>query len=261
MRKKANNTAEEAKYHAPALEKGLDIIEYISAEAKSLSQSEIAAGINKNPNEIYRMLVCLQQRGFLLRDEISGKYRLSLKLFSLSHRHSPMDELRRTARYPMDGLSEITRQSCHLSVINHDKLIVVSQSRSPDPIALSVEEGSIFSLIETTSGKILLAYMGEQEQKEFLSRNKIFSTYSAQKRKDYISVLQKIRQLGYHETSSDQAEGVTDIAVPIGNDKEVIASLTVSILSIQFKETVMHKKILEATRATANEISQNLGFR
>lgn len=261
MTRKNNVAKEEARYHAPALEKGLDILEYISLKAKSLSQSEIASGINKNPNEIYRMLVCLEHRGYLLRDEVSGKYRLSLRLYSLSHRHSPIDELRKGARYPMDDLSEMTRQSCHLSVLYHSKLIVVSQSRSPDPIALSIEEGSVFSLIETASGRILLAFMDEREQMEVLNRNESFTHYSGKKKQKYLATLQEIREAGYYITTSGQAKGVTDITVPIGNEKEVIASLTVSILSMQLNEKILHEKILEAALDTANKISINLGFK
>lgn len=257
---KNNKQPEEAKYHAPALEKGLDILEYISLKAQPLSQSEIALGIHKNPNEIYRMLVCLEQRGYLLRDEVSGKYRLSLRLYSLSHRHSPIDELRKGARYPMEDLSEITRQSCHLSVLYHSQLVVVSQSRSPDPIALSVEEGSVFSLIETASGKILLAFMDERERLEALDRNEPFKNFSQRKKQKYLSMLKDIRETGYYIASSGQAKGVTDVSVPVRNDREVIASLTVSILSMQLNETGSHDRILESALDTAGKISVNLGF-
>src|SRR5699024_8932855 len=123
-----------------------------------------------------------------LRDEISGKYRLSLRLYSLSHRHSPIDELRKGAQYPMDDLSEKTRQSCHLSVLYRNKLIIVSQSRSPGSIALSIEEGSVFPLMETASGKVLLAFMPGKEQMEILNRNKIFNSFNKEDKKEYLQI-------------------------------------------------------------------------
>ncbi|HLR38531.1 MAG TPA: IclR family transcriptional regulator [Chitinophagaceae bacterium] len=261
MPKKENAIKGKAKYTAPALEKGLDILEYISLKAKPLSQSEIALGINRSPNEIYRMLIILEHRGYILRDEISGKYRLSLRLYSLSHRHSPIDELRKGAQYPMDDLSEKTRQSCHLSVLYRNKLIIVSQSRSPGSIALSIEEGSVFPLMETASGKVLLAFMPGKEQMEILNRNKIFNSFNKEDKKEYLQILKDIENDGYYFASSEQADGVTDITVPIGNDKDIIASLTVSILSMQLKEKILHKEILKKTLDTANKISKNLGFK
>lgn len=248
------------KYHAPALEKGLDILEYLAFEGKPLSQTDIAAGINKSPNEIYRMLVCLEQRGYLLRDEISGKYRQTLKLFHLSHRHSPIDEMRRAARYPMDDLAERIKQSCHLCVIYQDKLIVIAQSRSPEPIALSIEEGSLFPVMLTASGRVLLSFMEEYERLEFLRRNDLFVSYPVSRQQKFLTGLRDIKTKGYYITDSDLATGVVDISVPIRNGLDAIASLTVSILSIQLEKTLTYDDIVEIVKQTADKISYNLGF-
>lgn len=260
MAKQSVNAAEDTRYHAPALEKGLDILEYISLEAKPLSQSEIALGIDKNPNEIYRMLICLEQRGYLIRDASSGKYRPSLKMYNLSHRHSPIDELRRVSRYPMDELSESIRQSCHLSALFHDKLIVISQSRSPGPIALSIEEGSLFPLMKTASGKVLLAFLSDSDRLGILNKNEGFKSYSSRKQQKFLSSLKEIAAAGHYVTPSDLATGVVDIAVPIGNGRDALASLTVSILSMQLDGTVTHEEILSAAKQTARKIASNLGL-
>jgi DNA-binding IclR family transcriptional regulator len=260
MAKQSAKTTDDTRYHAPALEKGLDILEFISLEAKPLSQSEIALGIDKNPNEIYRMLICLEQRGYLLRDEISGKYRPSLKMYNLSHRHSPIDEIRRVSRYPMDELSESIRQSCHISVLYRDKLIVISQSRSPGPIALSIEEGSLFPLIKTASGRVLLAFMEETERMTILQKNEDFKAYSARKQQKFLTSLKEIVETGHYQTPSDLATGVVDITVPVGNGKQALASLTVSILSMQLNGTITHEEILSAAKQAASRISANLGM-
>src|SRR5699024_1822505 len=151
--------------------------------------------------------------------------------------------------------------SCHLSVLYRNKLIIVSQSRSPGSIALSIEEGSVFPLMETASGKVLLAFMPGKEQMEILNRNKIFNSFNKEDKKEYLQILKDIENDGYYFASSEQADGVTDITVPIGNDKDIIASLTVSILSMQLKEKILHKEILKKTLDTANKISKNLGFK
>ena len=56
-----------AKYAAPALEKGFDIVEYLSAVSTPKSQAQIAQALNRSPNEIYRPLVVLESRGYLAR--------------------------------------------------------------------------------------------------------------------------------------------------------------------------------------------------
>ena len=49
-------------YSAPALDKGLDILELLSSSDNGLTQAEIASRLNKSVNEIYRMLSTLRHR-------------------------------------------------------------------------------------------------------------------------------------------------------------------------------------------------------
>jgi len=250
-----------SKYQAPALEKGLDIIEYLSQKATPLSQTEIATGINKNPNEIYRMLVCLEERGYLVREEHSAKYMLSLKLYNLSHRHSPVDEIRRASQHPMYNLAAKLKQSCHLGVLYNDQLMVILQAKSPSPIALSIEEGSLFPLLLTASGRILLAFLPEAERTNILNRISLFKSYSAKKQKSFIQELDEIQQKGIYLGTSDLSRGVTDIVMPIGNmETGVFASLAVSILTTEYDEHFTSEEIIAEVQACTQSILNRLGF-
>jgi len=251
----------ESKYQAPALDKGLDILEYLSLKATSLSQTEIAAGINKKPNEIYRMLVCLENRGYLIRDEVSGKYKLSLKLFHLSHRHSPVDDIRRASQYPMDELSLDINQSCHLGILYIEKLMVISQSRSRGAISLSIEEGSLFPLLLTTSGKVLLAFMREEERMHLLHRNDLYMSQNVKERKQTLKLLDGIKTLGYCVKDSDSTRSVTDICIPLATSQgDIIGALTVAALTAKSDTTVSFADIVTKTKLAADKILERLGL-
>jgi DNA-binding IclR family transcriptional regulator len=258
----ADNAEEKvSKYQAPALEKGLDILEYLSRRAMPLSQTEIANGINKNPNEIYRMLVCLEERGYLMREEHSAKYMLSLKLYNLSHRHSPVDDIRRASQYPMQELANKLKQSCHLSVLYHDQLMVVYQAKSPSPIALSIEEGSLFPLVLTASGRTLLAFMAESERLNILGRIPLYRSYSARKQKGFLESLEEIRERGIYVGTSELSKGVTDIVMPIGDEETgVLACLAVSILTTQYDEDFTSEQIVAEVQQCVKNILGRLGM-
>ena len=74
---------ESRSYRAPALEKGLEILEHLAECNQPMSRTEIAKGLGRAPTELFRMLTCLEQRGYVLRDQDSGKYRLSLRLYEM----------------------------------------------------------------------------------------------------------------------------------------------------------------------------------
>jgi len=252
----------ESKYQAPALDKGLDILEYLSAQSIPLSQTEIAIGIEKTPNEIYRMLMSLESRGYILRDEVSGKYRLSLKLFYLSHRHSPIDELRKAAQFPLEELANSVRQSCHLSILYMNQVMVIIHAKSPGPIALSIEEGNLFPLPLTASGKVLLAYMPEAERNTVLKNNAIFKKYAKPQQEDFLNSLTEIQQTGSYFKNSDAVSGVTDISVPIGiaNNNGIIACLTISMLNaLNADQAIDSKVILAEANKCVKKIEQRIG--
>ena len=126
-------------YQVPALEKGLDILECLAGQGVPLTQSQLARALGRGPNEVFRMLVCLERRGYIQRDASSGAYSLTLRLFELSHTHSPYQGLLRAAARPMQRLTERVLESCHLSVIQRGKLLVLAQEESPRPLRLSVD--------------------------------------------------------------------------------------------------------------------------
>ena len=68
------------RYSAPALEKGLDVLEILAAQPHSLSLQEIANRLQRTSNELFRMLDVLVRRGYLSRLPDST-YALTLRLF------------------------------------------------------------------------------------------------------------------------------------------------------------------------------------
>ena len=80
------------RYRAPALDKGLDILELLAATDESMTQAEIAKALGRSPNEIYRMLDRLVRRGYVARI-LGDRYELTLRLFAPAHQHAPVRRL------------------------------------------------------------------------------------------------------------------------------------------------------------------------
>ena len=98
-------------YYVPALEKGLDILECLAAQGVPLTQAQIARSICRGANELCLMLTKLERSGYIRRDPLTGAYGLTLRLFELSHTHSPLQGLLRAAAAQMRALTEEIRES------------------------------------------------------------------------------------------------------------------------------------------------------
>src|SRR5690348_11145918 len=99
---------------APALEKGLDLLEILAEEKEELSQRMLAQRAGRSVGEIFRMLGVLERRGYVARDPQTGHYGLTLRLFELAHRHPPTRRLQAIALPVMEELARAIKLSCHL---------------------------------------------------------------------------------------------------------------------------------------------------
>ena len=61
----ADDETLDEKYRAPALSKGLDILELLASEGDGLAQGEIGRRLDRTTSEIFRMLLVLRQRGYV----------------------------------------------------------------------------------------------------------------------------------------------------------------------------------------------------
>ena len=105
-------------YTAPALEKGLDVLELLSSDAVGLNLSSIASQLKRSVGEIFRVVVVLEQRGYVASVQDSDRYALTGKMFSVSHGYAPIQQVSIAADPAMRELARATLQSCHL-VIYH----------------------------------------------------------------------------------------------------------------------------------------------
>jgi DNA-binding IclR family transcriptional regulator len=243
-------------YSAPALEKGLDILEALARAPKGMTLTELAAHLERTQPEIFRMVACLAARGYLLKDEASGRYRLSLKLHELAHTHSPMDLLVPQAREVMARVVDQLEESCHLSVISGAQLLVLAQAEAHRPVRISVEVGGRFPLWRTASGRLLLAHLGEEELAAITRK------LPAEARAAVASAkLEPLRRDGFCLAVEESVRGVVDLAVLLGNPAAGSgAALTVTGFHTRPPEE-FRDEALPVLRKAAVEIDRRLGLR
>src|SRR5215469_10778042 len=248
------------KYSVPALEKALDVLEYLSEQAVPLTQAQIARALDRQAGEIFRMLACLESRGYLRREPVTGAYSLTLKLFELSRTHSPYDVLLKAAQPLMRGLAEELRESCHLCVLHRDRVLVLAQEESPKSFRLSVEVGSLHAPLRTISGRLLLANMAAAEREEILARDPEWRREKPGLRAAFLKRLAAIRARGYERAEGERFVGGLDIGVLVGQPESSIkAALT--ILTLKEKNGPDLDTMLPALQACAEVIAVHAGLR
>lgn len=203
------------KYRAPALEKGLDIIELLASHGEGLTQGEVAKALERSPSEIYRMLSTLVRRGYVIRSLSGDRYALSLKMFSISQRHPPIGRVIEAALPRMRAITRKAWQSCHMGMESNGDIVIVASAESPGNWGLALKTGTVIGLGNTGTGRVLAAFRSDAAVEDLISQHRPAMGEPALDRDEFAAHLKRIRVLGYERMPSATAIGVTNIAFPI----------------------------------------------
>lgn len=247
-----------SRYRAPALEKGLDIIELLAGTASSLSLTTIASTLGRSMGEIYRIAQALEARGYIRREEDSDQYVLTLKLFELSHENPPTNRLLSVALPQMERLATASQQSCHLAVLSGSRVLIVAQVDAPRPMHYAVRLGAQFPLAETSSGAVLIAYQTEHHRQALLEATIASTPDLAEALPQRIS---EVLAVGGERRPSLVVSGVTNLSRPVFDHRgSIVAALTIPFLA-QVGLSVDADEAERFAMATAAGISASLGWR
>jgi DNA-binding IclR family transcriptional regulator len=244
-------------YAAPALEKGLDILELLCRTETPLSLKEIAQRLERSVGELYRMANCLAERGYLAF--IDDKYIVTTKLFELSHINPPTHRLLSEALPVMQKLSSELDQSCHLTVYNQGRQVVVAKVDSPSGMGFSVRVGAELDVLVSASGRVLLAFQD-------LETRQLRKDESVARRPDHAdaqidAVLDMVKARGFESIPSVQVRGLYAVAFPILDSR----SHALAALTVPFAERIdlRHRKSIavveEQLGAAARILSTRIG--
>jgi len=249
------------RYSAPALDKGLDILEVLADSLEGCTLNEIAQKLGRSVNEIFRMVVTLERRGYVMVD-INDRYSLSLKMFELAHRQRPLRSLVAVALPLLRELAHRTRQSCHLAVYQGGRVVVIAQVDSPERWSFGLKVGVMMGLTDTSSGHVLLAFRDEVERARMLAAHIKVDGELTMDPGELFEILRQVRTRGYAVMPSRQIRGVTNAAYPVMDASgHVIAALNVPYIErIDAQSSPSLDEVKEIVGNVAARISAQMGF-
>ncbi len=251
--------SKKTEYRAPALEKGLDILELLAAHGEPLTKKQIADALNRSINEIFRMLSVLVEKQYIELEPLTSSYSLTLKMFALSNQHPPISLLLKRAAPLMEDLCTKVNQSCHLSRYKNGEMVVIAREESPYKMGFSLRLGSRIDICSSGSGIVYLSFSSPEQRQTVLD----CVDATAEEVTHALSHVEKTQAQGYYVGDSPQISGVTNISVPIwGVQGDVLAVLTIPYMTLNSRTVHHHIEDIEHTKqellAVAKSLSQNL---
>jgi len=256
----------EARY-SQSLERGLAVLGCFTPSRPVLGIANIASDLGMSRPTTHRYVTTLAQLGYLERDA-SRKYRLGLRVTDLGMSALKSTALREHAHPYLQELHRDTNFTVSLAILDGGEIVYVDRLESSRPgqhkIDLDLHARSRLPAYCTAIGKLLLAYLPENEQAELITEMKLTKQgpNTIASKKALASELEQIRDEGLAVDDEELALEVQAIAAPVRSEGgEVIAA--VNLVGARSTITVNELVVSLSPRlvSTADRISFRLGYR
>lgn len=247
----------EKSYSAPALEKGLDILECLAEGASALSLRDLAERLARSKNEIFRMTHVLIARGYVQRDPDTDELSLTNKLFALGLQTPQTRTLLEVALPEMKKLAEEVDQAPHLVVVHKGRTVIIGHIPTNSDVTFNLHLGYGRPSSEATTGKVIMAFQTEEKRKLMVGDCERYAGISIDQ--DHLeSTLDRIRATGHVLGKSTDFVGITDICCPVLDaEGHAVASIIVPHVE-RINETQDHTGVLAALTRACQRIGSRL---
>ena len=238
------------------------ILKSFSAETPEMGVTELATKLDLAKSVIHGDLATLVEENILEKGKDTGRYFLGGEIYRLGQAVSKQMTLKRVAFPVMERLSKITMETITLGGWVNFTPTCIERINSIQPLKFSVELGSWFPLHAGSVGKILLAFLPDEERERMIEKIELtrYTENTITEISVLIKTLQEIRKNGYAVSIGERWVDVVSIGAPIRNyNGNVTAVLSIGGPKSRFKEEKMAGFIQLVSEGT-REISLKLGF-
>lgn len=147
-----------------AIDRSISMIEVLAAEAEPIDLSEIAARVGLPTSAAHRTIVTLMERNWVVQEQATQKYSLSLRMGMLAFRNLDARLVPDVAHAALRKLAEKTQEYCRLAVIDDRKLTWILRAQGARPgLRYDPDMGTEIVLHATANGRAWLSTMPEAE--------------------------------------------------------------------------------------------------
>jgi len=250
-------------YQVQVLDRALGILDLLADESPELGPSEVSECMGLHKSTVHRLLQVLERHRLIEKIALNGKYRLGLKLFELGSKAIAQLDLRGRARQYLERLVLETGETSHICVLDGNRMLSIANVESPRTLRTPSTVGRRTPLHCTSVGKVLLAFLPEDEQNELIKNLELtaYTRHTLTKPARLKAEFKLIRRRGYAMDDEEFEEGLMCIGAPVMDyTGRVVAAMSVAGPAFRLTE----ERITAAAQSTiraASDLSAELGYK
>jgi DNA-binding IclR family transcriptional regulator len=242
--------------------KGLSVLEAVAEQqGRPKTIEELAQELELTRSNVHRTLQTLAHAKYVAKDEITGRYFTTMKLFELGGKQLQRFDVRRFAPPYMRDLAEATGETVHLSILERMEVVYIDKIDSPQPVRAYTAIGGHAPAYAVATGKALLAYQPEGYLERHAGELERYTPTTITSLPVLKDDLAGVRRAGYAVNRGEWRESVGGVAVAVFNGlNQVVAGLGISG-PLERLSLARMRELAPLVKRCAQQISAAMGYR
>jgi len=243
-----------------SLDRALEILRLLGSEPE-MRVTDLARRLEVHKSTVFRLLSTLQEHGLVEQNPTTEKYRLGYGLVRLAGAVVAELDLARASRSVLQELATRTGETVNLAILQGEQVVNIDQIAAPNLVVNVNWVGKQTPLHATSNGKVLLAYLSEDERRRLLDRSlPRLTPRTITDPRILEKQLHRVLTDGYAFTLEELELGLNAVAAPVyAADGRVQAA--VSVAGPSYRVTPQRLSDLgEMTKDAAAAISRRMGY-
>lgn len=248
-------------YNITALQRGLRLLHLFSESSLGLTAKQVATASRLPVSTVHRFLANLEHSGFLTCDS-EGQYHLGIACFAIGQAALNQLDIRRLSLPYLRELNQQTRETIHLTVRHGLSAVYVEKLDSPEQLRIYSRIGATVPLFCTAVGKIMLAFMPQDECERILPELELkrLTSNTVANLQELRTELYRVRKNGYACDMEEHEMHIRCIAAPIWDHTGAVhASLSITAPVLRMPVTRL-RQLAPIIQAAGLQISRELGY-
>jgi len=213
-----------------SLNSSLDVLEAVSEAGPNVGVSELSRTLGLSKATVHVILANLCQRGYVIKDPVTARYRPGLKAWEVGMVAIDSLELPAIARPQLQQLADRTGETSHLAVYSEGEVLYLAKVASLNPVQAYTRVGGRAPAYCVATGKALLAYESAPELDRLCATGlHPYTPLTITTAEGLREELAAVRSLGVAINRGEWRQEVIGVAAPIRDHHgEVVAAVGLS---------------------------------
>lgn len=246
-----------------SIKTSLSILNSFSKDTPLLGVTEVSKKLGLSKSTASRILSTLEQGRLVAKNPGNQKYCLGSKVLELANIFLSGIEWRTHATPYLKELRNKTDETVMVFVMDGDHRVCLEKFEGSHELRPMLNIGGRYPLHAGSAGKLLLAFLPEDETKKILSRTGLprFTSSTITGAKTLEKELLLIRKRGYAISHQERMNFLSSVSVPIRDHSgKVIAAICIDGPTVRFNAEKV-KEFKNLAISAAHQISSVIGFK